>query len=109
MRNLISTLTLVFAIFILLPNMPTFAGDDMNQLGINSQCSEQVVGSVSPDIAQISKTDAQMLEEFMSLTMLGANGSEIVGFCGQCTKNSDCGSGYKCAGRPECMECVKSP
>ncbi len=32
-----------------------------------------------------------------------------VAFCGQCTKNDDCGVGYKCAGPPECLECVKSP
>jgi len=32
-----------------------------------------------------------------------------VAFCGQCTTNDDCGVGFKCAGRPECMECVKSP
>lgn len=28
-------------------------------------------------------------------------------FCGQCTKDADCGVGYKCAGRPNCMECRK--
>ena len=30
-------------------------------------------------------------------------------FCGQCTKDADCGVGYRCVGRPECMECKKSP
>jgi len=30
-------------------------------------------------------------------------------FCGQCTKDSDCGVGYRCVGRPECMECKKAP
>ncbi len=30
-------------------------------------------------------------------------------FCGQCTKDSDCGVGFRCVGRPACMECKKSP
>ena len=30
-------------------------------------------------------------------------------FCGQCTKDADCGVGFRCVGRPECMECKKSP
>ena len=31
----------------------------------------------------------------------------IIAFCGQCTKDADCGVGYKCAGKPNCLECTK--
>ena len=28
-------------------------------------------------------------------------------FCGQCTSDSDCGSGHKCCGPSNCLECFR--
>ncbi len=28
-------------------------------------------------------------------------------FCGQCTQDSDCGTGHKCCGPSSCLECFK--
>lgn len=30
-----------------------------------------------------------------------------VQFCGQCTADSDCGTGHKCCGPSSCLECFK--
>lgn len=51
----------------------------------------------------------QTAEQETLLQKLRRINPDQLAFCGQCTTNSDCGTGYKCAGRPECMECTKSP
>lgn len=39
--------------------------------------------------------------------MSGLRDQAPLQFCGQCTADSDCGTGHKCCGPSSCLECFK--
>jgi len=97
MRTLIIAMAVAFMASIFMLAGSAVAGDNMSRVASQSSVKLALLKQY-----QTSEKDT-LLEK---LRLLNHN---RVAFCGQCTRNADCGSGYKCAGRPECMECVKSP
>lgn len=89
MRNLLLTLTFVFAGLISLGVGPVLAAEGMSKQVALNQLREPI--------------------EKKSPQTVRPQNSTRVAYCGQCATDADCDAGYKCVGPRVCRSCEKTP
>ena len=77
--------------------------------GLLMPLAVQMASAAEPMATKIAMNNYQAPLGERLKQLVNPNNALRTAFCGQCTKNSDCGVGYRCVGRPECMECKKAP
>ncbi len=89
MRNLLLTVTFVFAGLISLGVGPALVAEGMSkQVALNEQRAP--------------------IEKKFPQTVRPQNPTRVA-YCGQCTEDADCDAGYKCVGPHTCRSCEKTP